>query len=588
MYSYEDCRETVSYKVSDGVHGNKVVRSIHVILDGVCIGRIRELIPEDNGNHWGKKENDKFIIEPCGPKFRFVYNAVGYAPSVLLAKKVAEEKLYNAYLDYCEREARYDILKTRELPKLPPAALTYGDNADFYPTPPAVAGKMLSHVQWTEKIGDTYAHGIIESILEPSAGKGDLLDALLAFAGDHKYDFDFNYRAKKPKWGKSQEETIIVSLCIPEPPARSRILEYMQKAKNYTGENEPTALALAGNWVASLVQQYNFECEFGVKFLREYQGYANYVSPDKTGGGPIITVNINDRHKTSSVSTETINEYLRSVRKKFWSKLMYDPELEKVVGKLTSDMRNEYWGKVNSMGDYEFSKFNIKALILDMQAQLNQGLKSAILGLFETLSSKFTWYPASENNRHYYTGWATNKAHKVGMRSIIPMNGFAASFSSKNLDTGRIYAELSDLEKVMDFLDRGQTQSINRYKMSSFIDYAEAHGQTSVETTYFIATFYKKGTCHIKFRDSARHIVDRLNIFAAMNKNWLPPYYGKVRYEDMDEEGKQVVDSFHAETCPSGKKSESYKLPAYEEIVKDPGAYLTTIDEKNTPLLLGA
>lgn len=42
-------------------------------------------------------------------------------------------------------------------------------NAGFYPTPPAVAARMLSGI---EPDGRT--------ILEPSAGKGDLCDAVIA------------------------------------------------------------------------------------------------------------------------------------------------------------------------------------------------------------------------------------------------------------------------------------------------------------------------------------------------------------------------------------------------------------------------
>lgn len=82
-----------------------------------------------------------------------------------------------------------------------------------------------------------------------------------------------------------------------------------------------------------------------------------------------------------------------------------------------------------------------------------------------------------------------------------------------------------------------------------------------VETTYFTAKFYKKGTCHIIFHPDAQHIVDRLNIFAGRQYHWLPPYYGKVKYEEMDEEGKSVIDEFQ------GRDS-------YNKVVLNPQAYL--------------
>lgn len=45
------------------------------------------------------------------------------------------------------------------------------DDVGFYPTPPEVAEKMLSQINWKTHI--------YKSILEPSAGKGNLVDALL-------------------------------------------------------------------------------------------------------------------------------------------------------------------------------------------------------------------------------------------------------------------------------------------------------------------------------------------------------------------------------------------------------------------------
>ena len=58
--------------------------------------------------------------------------------------------------------------KRKETPcKYLPAA----DNADFYPTPAALAGLMFSYVKWDK----------VFTVLEPSAGKGDLYDCLARY-----------------------------------------------------------------------------------------------------------------------------------------------------------------------------------------------------------------------------------------------------------------------------------------------------------------------------------------------------------------------------------------------------------------------
>lgn len=58
------------------------------------------------------------------------------------------------------------------------------DNSGFYPTPSKLAGKMLSCVDWAN----------VFSILEPSAGKGDLADAVTAFVRSYRtirFSFDW-------------------------------------------------------------------------------------------------------------------------------------------------------------------------------------------------------------------------------------------------------------------------------------------------------------------------------------------------------------------------------------------------------------
>ena len=61
-----------------------------------------------------------------------------------------------------------------------------------------------------------------------------------------------------------------------------------------------------------------------------------------------------------------------------------------------------------------------------------------------------------------------------------------------------------------------------------------------------VATFYKKGTCHIEFTNA--DVLKSFNIFASQKKGWLPPSYGKKTYHDMSTADRAVVDSFEGET----------------------------------------
>ena len=220
------------------------------------------------------------------------------------------------------------------------------------------------------------------------------------------------------------------------------------------------------------------------------------------------------------------------------------------------------------MANYEFSMFNIQQVLAQMQAQLTRGVEETIMALFEKLTSEHTWYQECQKNIHYYNGWKTNRAHKVGKKCIIPENGFASLWytgKKGDLDKYKCYEILSDLEKALNYLDCGET---SEYNLEYAIQTAIESGLTKVACKYFTVVFYKKGTCHITF--TCPSVIDKLNIFAGRRKGWLPPRYGKVRYDDMTDEEQAVIDDF------SGKE-------AYEAVCNEPGRYI--IEVEKMPLL---
>lgn len=178
---------------------------------------------------------------------------------------------------------------------------------------------------------------------------------------------------------------------------------------------------------------------------------------------------------------------------------------------------------------------------------------------------------------NYYNGWKTNKAHYVNSKCIIPTYGcFARGYKPdkygrykdtlEGLDARGCFQVLDDLEKALDYLDKGETPASD---LSTKLQHAANSGRTTVSCKYFMVTFYKKGTCHIKFHD--QKIVDRLNIYVGRQRTWLPPTYGSVHYDQMDDESKRVVDEFQ------GREK-------YEAVINCPNDYI--IETKAAPLLL--
>ena len=235
----------------------------------------------------------------------------------------------------------------------------------------------------------------------------------------------------------------------------------------------------------------------------------------------------------------SVNDAVRRIRKKYWSALFTAPQF---MSQLTSNLRDLLNQRVEELADYEFSLFNIREIMMQMNVQVNDGVEKTIMDLFDKWTRKWHWDENSQN-RHYFDGWKTNDAFAVNKRVVVRLNAFE-NWGSKYTPEFRVYKvwdEIADVEKVFNYLDGGRTQWDEGIRET--LQKAEKEGRTAkIETKYFFFTFYKKGTCHLEFKDM--NILARFNIFAAKGKNWLPPSFGKKKYKDMDPEEQKVAKSF--------------------------------------------
>lgn len=406
-----------------------------------------------------------------------------------------------------------------------------------------------------------------ETIRNPYTNRRKVLQNTLADLGA-KIEFVSGAFSRAER--RSDVEVAIVYVNIPKPRKESDILNGLKRARAEQNRNmdyEPEAIA-KGDWLEQMVDNYNLEADAGIALMEEFNALAPYLM---SGTGdydkPIIQLSVHG-NECAKCTADTVNSYLEQLRRKYWNTLLERPELTE---KMTSQMQSDFREKIDEMKGYDFSLFNVRRVVMEIGCQLTQGVEDSILSLFEELSAKHSWYPEMEKqNIHYYNGWATNKAHKVGMKCILPLNGFYAHWDGKKeLEEYKISKQITDLERALTYLDRGET--VYRINPEKAIRLYCAIGENVMNFTYFTATFYKKGTCHIKFRPEAAPLIDRLNIFAGMKKNWLPPCYGKKKYVDMDAEEQAVIDEFQGET-------------AYNEVMRAPQQFI--LDPASaTPLL---
>lgn len=638
--------------------GKKKVLNYNVYLNGNKIGGISGISKcisyLGRGNSDATRDGYKYDVDTL----EWTYHIFGYIASREKHSTLAACR-YALIQDFKTNEYKPDDIEPEKETKYSDVKLlTDGENKDFYPTPSKLAGLMFTGIDWKN----------VDTVLEPSAGKADLIEALnvymkanyiyrenvdidciekdknlqyiltgkgykviyddfIKFSSNKKYDLiimnppfsegakhliqainiqknggqiccllnaetlinPYNnerkiliqmlqkYNAKikyiknafKHSERKTNVKVAIVWLNIPSVYGSSKILEGIEKAQSVKEENIDITEISRGGFIENYISQFNKECELCTEFIREYRAIKPYIMSsydEKTYDYPIIEL------KICGDTNKGLNDCLKAIRSKYWRKLFTNKEL---MSKFTSDLRNNFKSMVEDMRDYDFNEFNIKKIIARMNSELIGGIETEIYKIFNKLSSDYSYYPECKNNIHYYNGWKTNKAHKVGMKVIIPSYGVFSTYSwdSDTFKVREAYDKLADIEKCLNYLDGHSTESVDLRRM---LELANNNGITkNIKCKYFGVTFYKKGTCHIKFHPEFEYLIDALNIFVGKNKKWLPPHYGKASYEEMTDEEKAIVDEFQ------GKES-------YQKVFNNPQTYLYEVNGNPNLLSISA
>lgn len=348
---------------------------------------------------------------------------------------------------------------------------------------------------------------------------------------------------------KTNVEVALIDVKIDVLNEDSLILDKLTKAKDETGELNPSAEIVEMDFYKQMIQGFEMECRAGVALIDEYLALKPYIldrfkKPGESDySKPLIQLEINGK---SSYQTEdrpkAVNAYVRGVRYKYWQLLI---KSETFSGRYTTDILNSLDAKLHELKGYDFTLFNIQELQADLDKRINKGIEDAILKLFDYFSARYSWSNNPyETNVHYYNGWKTNKSWKINEKVILPMNGIGSvNYTTKHreLDSWRIKDTFTDMVKVFNIL--AQLEHKDAYQLvGRQIEFANQRRDYNLDLRYFEVKFYKKGTVHIKFTD--KKLLDKLNIYGSQKKNWLPPNYGKVPYEEFDAESRAVVDEF--------------------------------------------
>ena len=401
-----------------------------------------------------------------------------------------------------------------------------------------------------------------ETILNPyTKARKSLIDRLSELNAQYEYlSGEFSNAERKAK-----VDVVIVRVSIPKIERESEIFNRLNEAEHIEDPNTDTVGSELDftDYIKSVVAHYHVEARCLLELYKTWDSLKPYIkssfADDKENYHVYLTTD--GKHVVLNP-----NELLRVVRRKYWQALFKNP---KFVSKLPSKIQEEYCRSVERFVRYDFTEFNIRQIANEMNSRLKEGIETEIEAMYERLTEMHSYYPEMNKNgveynpyranvSHYENAWSTNKVHKVGKKVILPTYGVFSSWSGEP-DVYKAREALEDIERILNYFAGSMSDDVN------FWDTLTLHfnqGITkNIQLKWFRVTFYKKGTVHITF--TSPELIDHLNIYMGLGKNWLPPCYGKKRYADLDEEEKAVVDSFN-----DGEKE-------YESICQKSAYYLS-------------
>jgi hypothetical protein len=303
--------------------------------------------------------------------------------------------------------------------------------------------------------------------------------------------------------------------------------------------NEENALS-TGRTIQEMIASYNQVVTACTETIISYYRHHNKVSSYLGLNKEATSSNYNAKDLTEKLQN-TLNMTVVSIRKNFWRKTL---DIAEVQSRLTEAKQKEFEHQLSQRSSMDFTESNIRSFILNIIGSYEQTIVDSVLSLFDKFTIESCYRDTlHEKNIHYFNGWKTNNAFKLGKRLIIPIHGsYGGPFQSWSDGWSLDYqAERSirDIDMVISYFD-------GMHSCKTICDaLKEGFGQnenSGLFSTHFKITAYKKGTLHLTFLND--DILRRFNIAACKGKGWLPENYGTESYVKMLPAQRDVIDSF--------------------------------------------
>ena len=375
-------------------------------------------------------------------------------------------------------------------------------------------------------------------------------------------EIEFQQAAFRDAERKTDVEVALVYINI-ERNVEEDLFRDMQTAEDVEVPEIEDENAISVRSIEGLVTEYNMTVDACiatiVDFYKRYKAIDGYIALSREPG------HYSPCDDLTSEMKQEVNNVVARIRKKFWDRTL---ELDPVRKRMTRKQLDAFYLATQRYRNLDFTENNIRTFILNLIEGFEDALTEAVLEIFDRFTIRHAYTNGLyEKNIHYFNGWKTNNAFKVGPKVVIPIYGYSGSdaFYDETLKEWRLdfgaASDLRDIDLVMNYFD-GSSHYVS---IANAVEFALRQGRTQkILSTYFEIDVFKKGTIHLRFRD--KDVLRRFNVAACRGKSWLPHDYGRKAYSDLTSEEKMLVDSFE------GKKSyqQNFRQPIFAYEAKHP------------------
>lgn len=362
-----------------------------------------------------------------------------------------------------------------------------------------------------------------------------LLDKLSEYHADVEYVQNAFAEAER----KADVDVALIYLNIPRSTATDDIVKGLVSGDVYDEcyEEISNTQLYAGNVISLMVEQFAKEARLGIELIHRFDELQPFLSTLNGTQEQLIKLEIVSSEQKGSRQ----NRFIRALREKYWTAAFQTNEIASL---LTDDARDAYRQKIAMFRDYDFTLSNIKQLQLELSQHLSSNIHTAIVKMYD----RFTYRHSMDNssNVHMFSGWKTNDGFKINPKKVIvPLHLYSVYGSYCSWDLYKARDFCTELEKVLTYLDNGETDGRSAWEIISEHN-GKAYNGEKIECKYFDIEPKKKGTLHVYWK--CEPLIKKLTIIGCKEHGSLPNDYGEREYSSLSKDEQAVADSFEGKS----------------------------------------